>query len=45
MIRGFPNARGLCEILRKTCVCLLEGKKDSFLTKGENVSKGMYKNI
>lgn len=45
MIMGFPDAKGLCEILRKTCVCLLEGRKDSFLAKGKNVSKGMYKNI
>ena len=44
MIREFPNAKGLYGILKKTCVCLVEGREDNFLAK-KNVSKGTYMNI
>lgn len=36
---GFPDAKGLCEILRKTCVCLLEGKEGLFSSKGRMLVK------
>ena len=45
MIREFSNAKGLCGILKKTCVYLVEGREDTFLAKEKNVSKGKYMNI